>query len=293
MGRKTPLDQAVAKVKGRVALKDGVVTTADGAPVRPAHTWWGLCYDSHRRKMVFWDAHKGILFTNRKVLAAALGLKPNDPVLQGTGGSGAGITYVFTFDPATRKWDPVRKGAPKAYESSELEYLPGSRKLWLHSGRTYLCDAARGPWKEVAKGGPRSGAFSAYDPEARQVVAVVSDKTYIYSCDTKTWKSVPHKLEDTAFVPWGTFCYDTVAKRFVLYTHTRIKGKPKAGPRLWLFDHRAGKWTKPKPADAAPKMGGVAGYYDSACNVTVIYKQGQTWVYRAKKATKAKSSRRR
>jgi len=238
--------------------------------------------------MVFWDAHKGLIFTNRKLLAAALGLKASDPVLSGTGGSGAGITYVFTFDPATRKWDPVRKGAPKAYESSELEYLPDRRKLWLHSGRTYLCDAAKGPWKQVAKGGPRSGAFSAYDPETRQIVGVAAGKTYIYSCGAKTWKSVPQSLEDIAFVPAGTFCYDTVAKRFVLYTSARLKGKPKAAPRLWLFDHRASKWTRPKPKGALPKVGNVAGYYDPERNVTVIYDSRSMWVYRAKRRAKAK-----
>src|SRR5262245_62160849 len=61
---------------------DGVITTRRGAPVRPSHTWWGLCYDTERRRMVFWDAHRGIMFThqilNNKLLSKALGLQGHD-----------------------------------------------------------------------------------------------------------------------------------------------------------------------------------------------------------------------
>lgn len=72
-----------------VVLRDGVIRTRRNAPLRPAHTWWGMCYDTHRQRLVFWDAHKGLLFTNRELIASALKIDPQAPLLRGSG-SGPG-----------------------------------------------------------------------------------------------------------------------------------------------------------------------------------------------------------
>ena len=45
-------------------------------------------------------------------------------------------------------------------------------------------------------------------------------------------------------------------------------------------------FSSPAPPAVAPKVGNVAGYYDPARNVTVIYSNSETWVYRAKKAAR-------
>ena len=90
-------DKAVKMLKSRIMLKKGVITTVNGAPVRPAHTWWGLCYDPDKRRLVFWDAHKGLLFTPRKRIAKALGIEAGDPLLRGSG-SGPGEAWVLKMD---------------------------------------------------------------------------------------------------------------------------------------------------------------------------------------------------
>jgi hypothetical protein len=55
---------------------------------------------------------------------------------------------------------------------------------------------------------------------------------------------------------------------------------------LWLYDVKENKWTAPAPQGDQPKVTNVAGYYDPARNVTVIYSNAESWVYRGKKAAK-------
>ncbi len=272
--------------KKHVILKDGFITSPRGAPLRPAHTWWGLCYDSGRKRMVLWDAHKGLMFTNRANIAKAVGLDPKDPILKGSG-SGAGEAWVFAFDAATRTWDKKIRKAPKAYESSQLEYLTHSKTLLLQSGSTYLSgpsEKEKKVWTKAAKGLPSAGV-TAYDPESKMVVAVCNDKTYHFDCEKNSWTLAVEKGPDQIRVPAGTFCYDTHAKRFVMFTAMRTKNPelPK-GPRTWLYDHHQKKWTQPKRQGDYPAPRAVAGYFDPARNVTVIYSNGHTWVYRGTKA---------
>ena len=259
-----------------VVLRDGVIRTPRNAPLRPAHTWWGLCYDSHRRRLMFWDAHKGLLFTNRKLIASALKIDPRAPLLKGSG-SGPGEAWVFEFDPSSKKWMDVLSGAPKSYESSQMEYLTRQKTLWLHSGKTHLLDSVRKSWKSHDKGFNSNGAVSAYDPLSNTVVLVVGSKTLAYECSTNSWEVAVEDGPDTIHVPHGTFCFDSVARKFVLFTNTNGKHE---GSRLWLFDLETRTWTKAEPDDGCPQLGGVAGYYDVARNVTVIYSNRETWVYR-------------
>ena len=168
-------------------LKDGVIRTVRGAPVRPAHTWWGLAYDPDKRRLVFWDAHRGLMFSNRSAIATALDLDPKAQILRDSG-SGPGEACVFTFYPQTREWKEVMSNAPKAYESSELEYLADRKTLWLHSGQTYVFDD-KGKWKATApaKAGPQSGGLTACDPRTHTIVSIRGETTYIYSTADDRW----------------------------------------------------------------------------------------------------------
>lgn len=268
--------------KENVVLRDGVIRTPRGAPLRPAHTWWGLCYDTDRQRLVFWDAHKGLLFTNRTHIASALKIDPQSPILRGSG-SGPGEAWVFEFDPATKKWLDVLTDVPKSYESSQLEYLSKQKTLWLHSGRTYFLDSGRENWESNTKGFNSNGAVSAYDPESNNVVLVVGTKTLVYDVAKRTWTVAVENGPDAIHIPHGTFCYDSVAKKFVLFTNTKARDKSLTGSRLWLFDLKSKTWTDSKPSGGCPQLRGVAGYYDVARNVTVIYSNRETWVYRGMK----------
>jgi hypothetical protein len=265
-----------------VVLRNGVIRTPRGAPLRPAHTWWGLCYDIDRRRLVFWDAHKGLLFTNRKLLAAALKIDPQSLVLRGSG-SGPGEAWVFEFDPVSKKWLDVIRKVPKAYESSQMEYLSRHKALWLHSGRTYVQDSKAKTWVPHTKSFNSNGAVSAYDPESDMVVLMVGSKTLVYDCANHSWTVTVENGPDSIHIPRGTFCYDSVAKKFVLFTNTKSQIESHKGSRMWLYDLESKTWTDPTPADGCPQLTGVAGYYDTARNVTVIYSNHETWVYRAKK----------
>lgn len=265
--------------RDNVVLRDGVIRTPRNAPLRPAHTWWGLCYDSDRRRLVFWDAHKGLLFTNRKLIASALKIDPQAPLLRGSG-SGAGEAWVFEFDPSSRQWMDVLTNAPKAYESSQLEYFSKQKTLWLHSGRTHVLDAKRERWDSHIEGFNSNGAVSAYDPKSNKVVLVVGSKTLEYDVAKNAWSVTVADGPDTIHIPNGTFCFDTVARKFVLFTNTKGKGESQTGSRMWLYDLKSRTWTNPEPRGGCPQLRGVAGYYDVARNVTVIYSNRETWVYR-------------
>jgi len=275
--------EAEAWYKANAVVKDGVIRTPRGGPLRPCHTWWSLCYDSDRKRMLFVESHKGLFATDKAMLAKAHHLDPKDPILQ-TYGSGAGEAWLLSFYPETGKWKEVLTQVPKAGESAFLEYLPDQKTLWWVSGKTYLYDTAKKEWRPVPKDGARSGGESAYDPETKKVVATVGLQTWVFSCDTNTWTLAQENAPDGGYVPSSTFCYDTTAKKYVLYTSLKLKDKPDAGVRLWLYDVKENKWTAPAPPGDGPKVSNVAGYYDPARNVTVIYSNGETWVYRAKKA---------
>jgi hypothetical protein len=175
---------------------------------------------------------------------------------------------------------------PKAGESSFLEYLPDQKTLWWMSGKTYLYDAGKNEWQPVPINGARMGGESAYDPETKKVVATVGLQTWVFSCETNAWTLAQENAPDGGYVPASTFCYDSTAKKFVLYTNLKLKDKPDAGVRLWLYDVKENQWTAPAPQGDGPKVGNVAGYYDPARNVTVVYSNAETWVYRGTKAAK-------
>jgi hypothetical protein len=235
--------------------------------------------------MVFWDAHKGLLFTNRALLAQALGLQAEDRVLKGSG-SGPGEAWVFTFSPEEAVWKDVFPGAPKAYEASNLEYLPDSKQFWLHSGTTYLCGPALGEWKPTVKAGPGGDGASAYDPESRSIVEARGRNAWVYSCEKQSWSEKAALPDgDLAFSPAAVFFFDSAASRFVLITQVKVKDKVLPPVRLWLYELKADRWSRPEPLGDVPPTNAGAGYYDPARNVTV-YCDGRdgVWVYRCKKA---------
>ncbi|MBI3832651.1 MAG: hypothetical protein HY291_24225 [Planctomycetes bacterium] len=277
--------EGVAWYKEHAVVKDGVVRTPRGAPLRPCHTWWSLCYDSALKRMLFLESHKGLFCVDKNLLAKAHNLDPKDPMLQ-TYGSGPGEAWLFAFYPETREWKEVLTKVPKARESSFLEYLPDSKTIWWASGKTYLYDASKKDWAPVPKSGAGGGGETAYDPETKKVVATVGQETWVFDGASNAWTQALKDAPDGTLVPNGTFCYDSTAKKFVLYTYLPIKDKPDAGIRLWLYDVKENKWTEPAPQGECPKVGNVAGYYDAARNVTVIYSNRETWVYRCKKAGK-------
>lgn len=274
--------EGIAWYKENSIFKDGVIRSPRGAPLRPCHTWWSLCYDSDQKRMLFLESHKGFFGADKTLIAKAYGLDIKDPLLK-TYGSGPGDAWLFAFYPETKEWKEVLVNVPKGRESSCLEYLADSKTLWWSSVKTYTYDATKKEWLAIPINGFGGGGETAYDPENKKIVATLGTETWVFDCSTNVWRQVLKDAPDGGLVPVSTFCYDSNAKKFVLYTHLNLKGKPENTVRLWLYDLKENKWTEPNPQGECPKMGNVAGYYDPERNVTVIYSSSQTWVYRCKK----------
>lgn len=285
--RFTPEKEAegLAWYKANSKLEDGVIKSPRGAPLRPCHTWWSLFYDSDQKRMLFLESHKGFFGVDKGLLAKLYSLDPKDSLLQGYG-SGPGESWLFSFYPETKEWKEVLTKVPKGRESSCLEYLSDSKTLWWASTKTYTYDAPKKEWKPIPINGFGGGGETAYDPESKKVVATVGVETWVFDCDTNIWTQVQKNAPDGGLVPVSTFCFDSTAKKFVLYTHLNMKGKAENTVRLCLYDLPENKWVEPNPQGDFPKIGNIAGYYDPERNVTVIYNSKETWVYRCKKLVK-------
>jgi hypothetical protein len=141
-------------------------------------------------------------------------------------------------------------------------------------------------WRPLPTKGPGLGGETACDPESRTVVAVVGRQTWVFSCETNEWTLAQAEAPVGGRVPESTFCWDSVAQRFVLVTHFQQSDPAQTGPRTWLYDRPNNRWTPSAAQGDRPAVSGLAGYYDPARNVTLIYSDRETWVYRAKRAAK-------
>lgn len=271
-------EKALALTKEITTFKDNVLRTARGGPIRAAHTWWGLAYNSKEKRMVFWDAHKGMLFTNKELLAETYNLDLKGDILKGSG-SGSGEAWIFEFDPEKRAWTNVLTGAPKNYESSQLEYISKNDSYFLASHYIYTLNAEKKNWDKKEFKIKSSGAVSAYEPVENKIVIVSSVSTFVYDVATNALKQVSTD-NDRAVVPLSTFCYDLSAKKFVLITSVENKEKGLTGNRLSLYDLETNKWTSPTPQGELPGNGPFASYYDANLNVVVFYNNRATWVYK-------------
>ena len=164
-------------------------------------------------------------------------------------------------------------------EAAVLEYMPDRKTMWFCGyGGPLIRDPATGVWN---KGKVRRSVYASvavYDPDTRQVVMVINDRTIVGSPDGTKWKVLTGQRAKGRDSSAG-LVYDPVAKRAVLYTNSTT-------PHLWLFDVAAGKWIDPKPKGDIPARGQMIVYYDEARNVTVYYNSRSIWVYLCKRVKK-------
>lgn len=274
--------EGITWYKENSIFKNGVLTSLKGAPLRPCHTWWGITYDSDKKQMLFLESHKGFFGVNKNLLAKAHNIEATNPILK-TYGSGAGEAWLFSFDPQKKEWVSVVTNIPKARESSNLEYIPDTKNIFWASGKTYLKDYQKDEWLPLSKSGFGGGGMTAYDPFHKKIMAIAGKESWVLDFTSKEWQLLSKDSPDGSYVPLGTFCFDSVAKKFILYTYWKSNENADGSPRLWTIDLNENKWDKPSPLGEAPKIGNVAGYYDVERNVTVIYSARETWVYRCKK----------
>jgi hypothetical protein len=279
--------------KDNAEFKNGVFQTKSGGPIRPCHTWSGLSYDTDKRKLYWLDPLRGLAFfgSHKKWsprMHKILGVSKEDLKTKWKPGGVSRYrhVYIWSFDPYVRKWEVLTRNMPPVGEGSATEYIPELKQLWVspntsyNSGSPYLYDPDKKIVKNLkAKGrGPRPELVTAYDPISRIVVAVLNTNTHVYSFATNEWKLVLEKTDVFGRDSQSFFCYDSVAKRFVLFGPDAKRKKR----HLWLYNANKNIWSEPEVKGDFPNTLSM-GYYDPHRNVTVACSNAGVWVYRGKK----------
>ena len=277
--------------KNNAEFKDGVFQTKRGGPIRPCHTWSGLSYDSDKRKLYWLDPLRGLAFFGYHKewsvgMHKMLGVSEEDLKTKWKPGGQVNAwrnTYIWVFDPYARGWAVLTDNMPPVDEGSATEYIPELKQLWVAPGGPYLYDPDKKAIKSLKANGPGPGGelVTAYDPVDKVMVAVLGAKTHIYSFATNEWKLAQEKAMANGSDSRSFFCYDLVAKRFVLYG----SDPERKSVHLWLYDAKDNVWTEPERQGDFPAGGRPLGYYDPERNVTVLCGTGQNvYVYRGKRA---------
>jgi hypothetical protein len=271
--------------KQNVVFKDGVFQTKSGGPVRPAHTWAGLSYDSDKHKLYWLDPLRGMPYVDTKKMLAALGVSDEDAKAKWKPGGQVNAwrnAYIWAFDPYVRKWEVLTDNMPPVGEGAGSEYIPELKQLWAVGPDSFLYDPDKKTLKDLKAVGP-GAAYSmvcAYDPDDKVVAAVSSDRTHVYSFASNEWRLAKHNHvgvfgnEATAM-----FCFDLTAKRFVLFSYSTYLGKKAS---LWLYDVKEDLWIEPPQQGDYPHNKCCGGYFDPERNVTVCISGNEVFVYRCR-----------
>ena len=270
-----------------VALKDGILITANGGPVHVAHTWWGLTYDPDLKAALWiciWPPY-GMPEKLEHVKADASQLYQGPP--------------LWAFFPAERKWRPILSQQPypkRVGLAGSLEYIPELRgSLWYHrNDGTWLFDSRTSGWRNLE---PEMNGLTAigwienvmcYDAKNNVLIAhrgndegderLLDKRTYHYDVAANAWTKVIEKRDGPVGHDARTlFNYDPVGEVGLLFERQRRK--------LWAYSVTGRQWTELTPQGAAiPAWRRAIGYLDPARNVLVVNQGKQTWVYRYKRS---------
>ncbi|MHC4917946.1 MAG: Kelch repeat-containing protein [Planctomycetota bacterium] len=270
--------------------KTGVVRTKRGGPAIIPHSWWNMAYDPVAKAMFTPCAWS---YCNVELRGYLRNGKHKPP--------------LWAFYPEKKRWEPVTdskfEGPVPGYENArQMEYVPElGGVVWTKSAGMWLYRSSNNSWKQLgdkSKYGadlPAREAVMAYLPDRKILVAHArwgkgspvrgypESKTYHYSIEKGTWKTVLHSKEKNnpppGFDARTNFAYDLVGRVCLLWDKAYTKA-------MWSYDPETVKWTKLTPEGPPPptdKRHCQLAFYDAARNVFVI--PGR-WVYRHKRAGK-------
>ena len=288
-----------------IVFENGHLTTKQGGPIMPSHTWDGFCYDHAARKLLWGmgaspaaqlSTHS--YFTGRSVAELE---KASDPT----------YSPMWMFDPVGNRWIHYRTDKPRAAlrgMGASMTYLPDLKQsIWYvaaqnvspHAYEMWMFDAVNDRWTELKPNGgksistlarkekvvPGSEVQMAYSPKHKKLVAVLKQDTFVYDVVENQWTKV--KTDDRLFAhdAKSVFVYDDHADRFLLLFPPEGKGKAMS---LAVYSLASNQWDLVEPnGPGVPetKYGMYMGYYDPKHNVFMV--QGRyvdrIWVYRHKK----------
>lgn len=288
-----------------VQLKDGHITTKNGGPIMPAHTWDAFTYDP-RAKRLLWG-----MGANPAAQPATLAYFAKVRTEEVEKRLDAAYTPMWMFDPAAKKWIHYRTENPRTPRAAlrgmgaTMHYIPDlGKSIWYVAAQNvspaayemWTYDAAADEWAELKPNGgksigelagrlgvaPMSEQQSAYSPRDRKLVAVLKHDTFVYDIAANEWSKVNTDERIYGHDAHSVFVYDDAADVFLLAFPPDGRGKTM---KLAAFSLKTNKWDllDPRgPTIPETKYGSYMGYYDPQHNAFVV--QGRysdrMWVYR-------------
>ncbi len=291
--------------KRHVHFKDGDITTKNGGPIMPAHTWDGFTYDPRAKRMMW--AHGAVAaaqpatwayYSGQSIDEVKAAMDPN-------------LTPMWMFDPVNKKWIHYKTDKQRAKlrgMGATMHYIPDlGQSIWYVAAQNvspaayemWLFDAVKDEWTELKPNGgksidqlatkeklsPMSELQVAYSSRHGKLIAVLKHDTFIYDVKQNEWSKAVTDERIFGHDARSVFTYDDHADVFLLAFAPNGRGKELT---LAAYSLATNKWTMIEPkGDPIPqtKYGMYMGYYDPKHNALVI--QGRNsdrmWVYRHKK----------
>ncbi len=299
--QKTDFEQSQKWWKENVVLKEGHITTRNGGPVMPAHTWDGVTYDPLARRLIWASGagpggripHYHARLMEIPVKEVAKKLDPD-------------YSNAWMFDPKAKMWRQQKSKGEKprlAGMGATLHYIPELKKSIYYVAATNVSPGDYGMWtydaveNQWARLKPNNGEKIstlvhrmdqaplaeqqvAYSSKHGKLVAVHKTKTFVYDVKKNEWSKVAEDERIYGHDARSVFAYDESADAFLLIY-------PRGRTPLASFSLATNKWTVLKPAGTpvpTRRYRNYMGYYDPIHQVTVLADgTDRVWVYRHQK----------
>ncbi|MCB1722104.1 MAG: hypothetical protein H6959_08670 [Chromatiaceae bacterium] len=269
-----------------VEFRDGLLITKRGGPAVIAHTWSGTTYDPVNHRLLFMDTW----LTREDEAIRDMG---GDPKLRYRG------PPLWSFDPAARKWAPIKTEppGPAAPFGAMLEYVSAlggavwhmnnwqMRATWLFepTDRRWTQLPANAGTNDFASQAPSKELVGYYDPVRKWLVAQQGTNTFHFDVTAKRWVKVLSGASTEQALPNGNDA------RTVFY-HDPVSGHGLLvdlhGRALWAYDPDAIKWNRLVPRGAEfPNGDRMLAYLDRSRNVLVVISDTLVWAYRYRRGS--------
>jgi len=289
-----------------IVLKDGYLTTKNGGPILPGHTWDTLVYEPNVHMMV--HGH-GAYCSDAAVLQSRYTGVPLEDIEKQIDKS---YSSNWLFDPAQKRWNihkrPAKGGMPELTGmGATMCYIPDLKRVIYyvaaqnvspHSYMMWSWDVATNIWTELKPNGgktisdlvlrnkvaPTEEQQTAYSPKHKKMVAVIGKATFAYDITKNEWAKLNDQIPIEAHDAKTMFAYDSINDVFLL-TDGNKEG------RVAVFSLAENKWelVTPKGDGCPPSNYGAGnywaqpkGYFDPRLNVLVVHggMTDRVWVYR-------------
>jgi hypothetical protein len=281
-----------------VVFKAGYFQTKNGGPVEPWHTWSGVTYDAHAKRLIWATLNNDAVESERLKEYARITRQPADE-LQRQLRPG---TSLWLFDPKSVRWQRQLGDGPRPKTQAQggfLEFLPDLKRSvwytaeWYDNSGMWTYDGQANRWQNLLPNGgleiygnnqpdkpsrdifPPQEMQAAYSAKHRKIVAVLGGGVWVYDVDKNAWSRKRSDDRIEARNSQTVFAYDEASDVFLL-----LDPRPEIAS-LHAYSISNDRWEKINPKGSGITAGKGTGYYDPKHNAFVVYLgQERTWVYR-------------